>query len=179
MGHTHKKGGGCLNRRQFLIFGGSALAVMAAPPVVKAAGLKLVGSRYEEMRIASLADLEAGVPIEFTYPNADVFNILVKLNEQAGGGIGPDRNIVAFNTTCTHMGGPVGADTFKPTHSVLGPCPLHLTTFDLTRHGMVTAGHATSSLPQIMLEVRNGDIYAIGVMGLVFGYDENPRGTEA
>jgi arsenite oxidase small subunit len=47
---------------------------------------------------------------------------------------------------------------------------LHLTTFDLTRHGMVISGHATESLPQIVLEVQGDDIYAVGVQGLVYGY---------
>jgi arsenite oxidase small subunit len=73
------------------------------------------------------------------------------------------------------MGGPVGADSYKSEHKLLGPCPLHLTTFDLTRHGMVASGHATQSLPQVMLEVRGEDVWAVGMMGLVFGYSQNPR----
>ena len=57
-----------------------------------------------------------------------------------------------------------------------GPCPTHLTTFDLTRHGIVIAGHATESLPQITLEVQGDDIYASGVLGLVFGRRDNLPG---
>jgi arsenite oxidase small subunit len=60
--------------------------------------------------------------------------------------------------------------TYKDAYQALGPCPLHLTTFDLTRHGMVISGHATESLPQIVLEVQGDDIYAVGVQGLVYGY---------
>jgi arsenite oxidase small subunit len=82
---------------------------------------------------------------------------------------GQKKDIVAFNQQCTHMGGPLDG-TYKPQHQVLGPCPLHLTTFDLTRHGMVASGHATESLPQIVLEIKGDDIYAVGVMGLVYGY---------
>jgi arsenite oxidase small subunit len=67
------------------------------------------------------------------------------------------------------MGGPLDG-TYKAKYQVLGPCPLHLTTFDLTKHGMVASGHATESLPQIVLELQGDDIYAVGVMGLVYGH---------
>lgn len=170
-------GGTCLKRRQFLIFGGISLGILAVPGFAAVSGTKLVGSRYPARRLAALVELDDKKPIEFVYPNGDVANFLVKLGEPAGGGIGPHGDIVAFNATCTHMGGPVGAETYKPMHNVLGPCPLHLTTFDLTRHGMVVSGHATESLPQIMLEVRGGDVFAVGVMGLIFGYADNPRGA--
>lgn len=56
---------------------------------------------------------------------------------------------------------------------MFGPCPIHLTTFDLTRHGMVVSGHATESLPQIVLETEGDDIYAVGVMGLLHNYASN------
>ena len=76
------------------------------------------------------------------------------------------QDIVAFNSFCTHMGGPL-AGTFKADQGVAGPCPLHWTLFDLTRHGMVVAGHATMGLPQITLELDGDDILATGVMGLI------------
>jgi len=137
--------------------------------------VKLVGSKYPARVIGKIADLAVDTPIEFAYPNKDVQNVLVKLGEVAGAGVGPQQDIVAFNKVCTHMGGVVGAETYKAKHKVLGPCPLHLTTFDLTRHGMVVSGHATSALPQVMLEVRGGDIVAVGMMGLVYGYAANPK----
>lgn len=170
----------CLSRREALILGGSAIAVLASFGPAGAQGqaqrpAQLVGSRYPERRIAKLSQLAADEPVEFEYPRKDVVNVLVKLGERAGGGVGAQQDIVAFNTLCTHMGGPVGADTYKAKHKVLGPCPLHLTTFDLTRHGMVVSGHATSALPQVMLQVRGDDIVAVGMMGLVYGYASNPR----
>ncbi|MFQ5434838.1 MAG: arsenate reductase (azurin) small subunit, partial [Anaerolineae bacterium] len=57
--------------------------------------------------------------------------------------------------------------------SIAGPCPLHWSTFDLTRHGMVISGHATQGLPQIMLETDGDDIVATGVLGLLYGYYDN------
>ncbi|MBD5803782.1 Arsenite oxidase subunit AioB precursor [Azoarcus sp. Aa7] len=168
--HHHEGGRACMSRRSFLLSGGSFLALVglgAVPGFAEAAQLLKAG--YARQKIGSLSALKAGEPITFNYPYADVRNILVKLGVEAGGGIGPQKDIVAFNQQCTHMGGPLDG-TYKPEHQVLGPCPLHLTTFDLTRHGMVASGHATESLPQIMLEVQGDDIYAVGVMGLVYGY---------
>lgn len=176
MAIPQKQNGGCLNRRQFLVLGGASVAVLSTFGAGTAmAGSQLVGSRYPARRIGSLSQLEQGQPIEFTYPNKEVSNVLVRLGEPAGGGIGPGADVVAFNSVCTHMGGPLGAEAFKARHSVLGPCPLHLSTFDLTKHGMVVSGHGTSSLPQVMLELHGDEIWAVGFMGLLFGYESNPR----
>ncbi|MFH1659927.1 MAG: arsenate reductase (azurin) small subunit [Pseudomonadota bacterium] len=160
----------CMSRRQFLLTGGAAVAVISLgsfPGMAEAA--QALKAEYPRQKIGTLSALKTGVPVEFNFPYPDVRNILVKLGVPAGAGIGGDKDIVAFNQQCTHMGGPLDG-TYKPQHQVLGPCPLHLTTFDLTRHGMVASGHATESLPQIMLEVQGDDIYAVGVMGLVYGY---------
>ena len=178
--HTHDSAGrgpACVSRRDMLIFGGSAVAVLATfgTGEALAQGTKLVGSRYPAKVVAKLKDVVADKPIEFAYPIKDVNNVLVKLGEVAGGGVGSTKDIVAFNTVCTHMGGVMGGESYKAKHKVLGPCPLHLTTFDLTRHGMVVSGHATSALPQVMLEIRGDDVVAVGIMGLVYGHAVNPK----
>lgn len=168
---------GLINRRDFLIFGGTSVSVVATLALAKdakAQSADLIMSRYPVKRIVSLAELEPRQPVRFTYPTEDVHNFVVKLGERAGQGLGPDEDIVAFNTVCPHMGGPVGPEVYKPDHAIVGPCPLHLTSFDLTKHGMVVSGQATASLPQIALSERDGEIYAVGVMGLVYGYHENP-----
>lgn len=104
------------------------------------------------------------------HPNCESY--LIRLDTPAGGGVGPDRDVVAFNTLCTHMGVSL-VNQFKREHQVLGPCPAHLSTYDLTRHGMVVSGHATEGLPQIVLEVEGDDLYATGVMGLIYGFGDN------
>lgn len=164
----------CLSRRSFLLAGGTLVAVSALglPDEAIAQGVRALRASYPRQKVASLADLKTGVPLTFSYPHANVRNLLVKLGTPAGGGVGPDRDVVAFNQQCTHMGGPLDG-TYKPEHQVLGPCPLHLTTFDLTRHGMVVSGHATESLPQVVLEVQGNDIVAVGVQGLIYGFSAN------
>ena len=163
-------GGPCfpMSRRSLLLAGASLVTLTAFDGLASTFELK----NYSRTRIGSLDELVSDEPVLFQYPTADPYatNILVKLNEEAGGGVGPDSDVVAFNQLCTHMGGPL-ASTYKKEHKVLGPCPFHLTTFDLTRHGMVVSGHATESLPQITLEVDGvGDIYATGIMGLLYGH---------
>ncbi len=163
----------CMSRRQFLLASGITTAVVAVgglSGLVHAA--QAIRADYPRQKIAALSALKTGEPVEFNYPFADVSNILVKLGTEAGGGIGAQRDVVAFNQQCTHMGGPLQG-SYKDQYQVLGPCPMHLTTFDLTKHGMVVSGHATESLPQILLEVDGDDIYAVGVMGLIFGYADN------
>ncbi|MBI5899854.1 MAG: arsenate reductase (azurin) small subunit [Rhodocyclales bacterium] len=162
-----------MSRRQFLLSGGAIITLAALPGLSYAA--QALKADYPRQKIGKLSALKAGVPVEFAYPYKDVRNILVKLGAPAGAGIGAESDVVAFNQQCTHMGGPLDG-TYKARHQVLGPCPLHLTTFDLTRHGMVVSGHGTESLPQILLETQGDDIYAVGVMGLIWGYSANVAG---
>ena len=168
--------GTCFSRRNFLILGGSAVTVLATFGEA-AFAQQLVSSSYARKVVGKVSDLEPGGAVPFSYPSDDIENILTMLNEEAGGGIGKDRNIVAFNTVCPHMGGYMAASDFKPKYSILGPCPLHLSTFDLTKHGMIVSGHATASLPQITLELDGDNIVATGAMGLFYGYNRNPSGA--
>lgn len=174
--HDHAEGErACMSRRGFLLSGGATVAVVtlaSLPLEVQAQGARALRASYPRQKVASLSALKVGEPVAFSYPYADVRNIVVKLGAVAGGGIGADKDIVAFNQQCPHMGGPLDG-TYKAQHQVLGPCPLHLTTFDLTRHGMVVSGHSTESLPQIVLELQGDDIYAVAVQGLVYGYSSN------
>lgn len=172
---TDTGGRACMSRRHFLLTGGTAVAVIALgalPGLMLSTPVQAVQASYPRKRIGSLKAIKIGVPVEFAYPLDDVSNVLVKLGAPAGGGIGPERDIVAFNQQCTHMGGPLNG-SYKGEHQVLGPCPIHLTTFDLTRHGMVISGHGTESLPQILLETKGDDIIAVGVQGLIYGYADN------
>lgn len=176
--HTKRSSAPCssLSRRNFLILGGASVTVLASYGT-GAQAQELVSSSYVRTVVGKVSELEPGVATTFLYPNDEIENVLVMLDEPAGGGVGEGRNIVAFNTICPHQGGYMGAEDFKRPHSVLGPCPLHLSTFDLTKHGMIVSGHAVESLPQIVLEIDGDDIIATGVMGLFYGYSQNPTGA--
>jgi arsenite oxidase small subunit len=164
----------CLTRRRFLFMSAAALSVVALHQVIPGTKVFAEVAKYDDELIGKISDLKVGEPVTFKYPweHANCTNNLIKLGVEAGGGVGPNKDIVAFNTICPHMGFPMDG-TFKPEHQVLGPCGWHLSTYDLTRHGMIVSGHATQGLPQITLEVRGDEIYATGVMGLIFGFSDN------
>jgi len=166
----------CLSRRAFLLSGGAAVTVMALGGLSEAfgQGTALQVASYPRKKIGRVSQLKVDQPVHFQYPWNDFnsTNMLIRLGVPAGGGAGPHQDIVAFSLLCTHMGGQLDG-RYRGQYKVLGPCPLHLSTFDLTRHGMVVAGQATESLPQIVLETKGDEIWATGVMGLIYGYHSN------
>lgn len=177
---THDKDtqvkGGC-TRREFLFRSGAAVASTIILPNLpglegQALAAEMVG--YPRKLIGKLSKLKANKPVAFNYPDEgrNSKSMLVRLGETAGGGIGQQGDVVAFNTLCTHMGGKMDK-TYQPKHKALGPCPFHQTTFDLTRHGIVISGHGTESLPQVLLELEGDDIYAVGMIGLIYGRYDN------
>lgn len=164
-----------MTRRQFLLTGGLTTAVvMVGIPGLAEAQTPAMVATYERKFIAKLSELEQDVPLQFNYPDDGQYaaSTLVKMGVEAGGGIGPQKDVVAFNLFCTHQGGPLHG-SYKPADKALGPCPLHLTTFDLTRHGIFIAGQAYQSLPQVLLELEGDDIYAVGMFGLIYGRFDN------
>jgi arsenite oxidase small subunit len=167
----------CLTRREFLIAGGGAsltFLLLSIPGVDKAIALPAKEKDYPKKKIGILSQLKEEVPIEFQYPfeSSTSSCTLVKLGTPAGGGVGPQDDIVAFSNLCTHLGGPLKG-TYRKGFRAMGPCPYHLTTYDLTRYGIVISGHATESLPQVLLEVKDDEIYATGMRGLVYGRVDN------
>jgi len=164
-----------MNRRQFLLTSGiTTTVVMIGIPGLAEAQTPAVVATYPRKLIGKLSELAVDEPLDFTYPDEGQYaeSMVVKLGKEAGGGIGPDKDVVAFNYTCTHQGGPLQG-TYQAADKALGPCPLHLTTFDLTRHGIFISGQAYQSLPQVLLELEGDDIYAVGMFGLIYGRFDN------
>lgn len=167
-----------MSRRSFLLTSAAATAtftvMVAMPGVAGAQSVPAAVATYPRQLIARLSELKADIPLNFNYPDDKQYSssMLIKLATEAGGGIGPDKDVVGFSYTCTHQGGPM-MGTYKPEHKVLGPCPLHLTTYDMTRHGIVVSGNAYQSLPQVLLELDGDDIYAVGIFGLIYGRYDN------
>ncbi len=166
-----------MSRRSFLLASGATTFTVM---VVVNAGTSLAQrvpamvATYPRKLVARLSALEQDVPADFTYPDEGDYaeSMIVKLGVPGGGGIGPRGDVVAFNYYCTHQGGFLSG-TYKADTKSLGTCPLHLTTFDLTRHGIVIAGQAYESLPQVLLELQGDDIFAVGLFGLIYGRYDN------
>ncbi len=172
--------GGCITRREALLGGAgvitSTVLLSTLPGCEKSEPVPVQVSRHPGKLIGKLSELKQNQSVPFSFPEgaANATGMLIKMGVQAGGGIGPEQDIVAFNTTCPHMGGQLYG-RYIPEEQALGACPHHLSSFDLTRHGMVIAGHATESLPQVLLELDGDDIYAVGLIGLIYGHTSNPE----
>ncbi|MES0371174.1 MAG: arsenate reductase (azurin) small subunit [Mariprofundaceae bacterium] len=168
-----------VSRRTFLLGSGAAAAstvmITMFPGTSNAKKVKAQVARYPRKKIGNIKRLKTGKPVGFNYPDKGDYStqMLVKTGTHCGGGVGRSKDVVAFSTTCSHQGGDLEG-TYNKKYVTVGQCPFHLSTFDLTKHGMVASGQAYEALPQVVLEVdKKGDIYAIGIMGLLFGRADN------
>lgn len=175
-----------LSRRDFLLYSGAATAVSLVPITLFAGSEQQQEAHgrvagYPRKKIAKLSQLINHEAVYFQYPDNGPNSIamLTKTDIACGGGIGEQRDVVAFSMMCTHQGGPLtGNYKAIDEHRVVGQCPYHLSTFDIRRHGIIVSGQAFESLPQVLLELEGDDIYAVGVMGLIFGRIENIEGLD-
>ncbi|MDX8411779.1 MAG: arsenate reductase (azurin) small subunit [Mariprofundaceae bacterium] len=173
-------GSKCLvSRRAFLLGSGAAAAstvmITMFPGTDKAYAAPASLARYPRKKIGNIKKLSLDKPVKFNYPDKGDFSqmMLVRTGTHCGGGVGPKQDIVGFSVTCTHQGGDLDG-TYNKKYKTLGMCPFHLSVFDLTKHGMIASGQAYESLPQVVLEVdKKGDIYAVGMLGLIFGRYDN------
>ena len=160
-----------VSRRGFLMRGGAVAAGAAALGVgVAAAEAQLTLTTalpYPRAKVGNLAQLKPGTPVRFTYPDTASPAVLLKLGTEALGGVGPDRDVVAYSTMCTHKGGPLAYNAAER----MMVCPLHLSTYDPAKDGMMIIGQATERLPRILLTLdeKTGDLIAVGVQGLLYG----------
>lgn len=144
------------------------------PGTSAAEKIPFLKSEHQGEVIAAYSDLLVGKPLSFEYPKGSgITNMLVRLGERAGMGIGPQEDLVAFHTICTHMGGDLSGH-FLAAAGAIGPCPFHLSVFDLKRFGMVVTGHATSPLPQVELQLQENRVIARGFRELLYGREINP-----
>ncbi len=119
---------------------GAALAVMGARPEHTA---------YSAQRICGVGEVPAGGSRLFRYPTEEDPCILVSR---------PDGEFRAYSQVCTHL---ACAVVHRPQSDSLF-CPCHHGSF-ATNDGRPTGGPPTRRLPQIRLERRGEDLYAVGV----------------
>jgi arsenite oxidase small subunit len=156
------------SRRDFIKLGGSVAAGLVAAPARSPAAPAAPGG-YPVVPVAPLGGIAKGAAMAFTYPDAGSPALLLRLPEPALGGVGPDRDIVAYSTLCTHKGCPVA---YRPERKLL-ICPCHWSTFDPAKAGTLVIGQASQHLPQIELRVEGGMVQAVGVTGLIYGRHTN------
>jgi len=168
----------CLvSRRNFLVGAGVTTATIMVTLNPGTADAKEVPARiasYPKKLIGKVSELKQDKPLDFNYPDEGEHSesMLVKLGVKAGGGLGDGEDIVAYNYACTHQGNTLSG-SYKADTKSLGACALHLSTYDLTRHGILISGQAYQSLPQVLLEIDGDDIYATGIFGLIYGREDN------
>lgn len=155
-----------ITRRRFLE-GGMTIVALASLPRAKAQVIA-PSLGYPAMKIGNVGKLQKGTAAYFNYPDDAAQGVLLKFGKPAIGGLGKERDIVAFSAACTHMGCPVQLKGERL------QCPCHFSMFDPAKNGQVYQGLATSYLPQIPLRIdSNGDIYAVAVEGLIWGRARN------
>jgi len=168
-----------ITRRAFLKTGGSGAALagaaVATGGLIVPAGAEAAGTNatldYPETAIGHARKLRTNHPLNFSYPDSSSPCALIKMGHAVPGGVGPDKDIVAYSTLCTHMGCPVAYDADSRNFK----CPCHYSVFDSEKSGQMVTGQATENLPRIILgyNAKDDTIHAVGVDGLIFGRQAN------
>ncbi len=144
-------------RRAFLA-GGATAATIAATTVVSA-------SANDSLKIAELAKVKPGQPVEFNYPEG-ALAYLVDMGRKVPGGTGPNASLVAYSGLCQHRGCPVDYKSDQE----LFVCPCHRSVFDPSGSGAVVEGPSQRGLPRVVIEIRDEAVYATGIEnGPVYG----------
>jgi nitrite reductase/ring-hydroxylating ferredoxin subunit len=99
-------------------------------------------------RIGRADTMTVGGALVFEYPDKHDICIAIRTGAQS---------FVAYNQKCTHLSCAVVPDAAR---SQLH-CPCHNGFFDMTT-GIPTAGPPRRPLERILLEIRGGDLYAVG-----------------
>lgn len=160
-----------LARGRFLRLAGASGAAAAAAAGTAAPSEARPERAAPELPVAKLRDLHPGRPVTAAYPDPKSPIIVLKLGHPVDDGVGPERDIVAYSSFCTHMGCPV---TYKPERKLLA-CPCHFSSFDPAHGGLQVIGQASTNLPQIVLEARGENVYAVGIRGLIWGRQSNAQ----
>ncbi len=126
---------------------------------------------YGEVNIGKAGGMKVNQPVSFSYPDKFSPCVAIRMGEPVSGGVGPNNDIVAYSTLCTHMGCPVVYES----QSKIFKCGCHFSTFDAEQVGQMICGQATENLPKIILNYHPSDdsINAVGVDGLIYGRQAN------
>jgi arsenite oxidase small subunit len=162
-----------LSRREFFKLSGgvAAGAGLAIGGEAEAAQVGQTTLPYQPKALGKGNALQVNTPVAFRFPDAASPCSLIKMGTPVPGGVGPNRDIVAYSTLCTHMGCPVTYDAGKRTFN----CGCHFSMFDAEKAGQMICGQATENLPLIVLEynAQTDTVSAVAVDGLIYGRQSN------
>lgn len=169
-----------LSRRIFLKSSGSAAAIVGTAGAALAPGAAQAASpgaatstnlNYPVRSVGKAGGMPVNEVVPFSYPDASSPCVALRMGSAVPGGVGPNKDIVAFSTLCTHMGCPVqyegGTKTFK--------CGCHFSIFDPENGGQMVCGQATEDLPKVLLQydAKTDSVAAVGIDGLIYGRQAN------
>lgn len=142
---------GYVSRREFFKFmtlasGGFAVGSVA---LVGWASARREERQFEPMRIEGASTLAPGSALAFEYPRAHDLCLLIRAR---------DGELFAYSRRCTHLSCPV---QYQAESDRLF-CPCHNGAFSV-RDGSVLQGPPPHALPRIVLEHREGEVWAVGV----------------
>lgn len=169
-----------LSRRIFLKSSGGAAAVVGTagaallPTSAEAAtpaGSTSTNLTYPKRNVGKAGGMPVNQAVSFSYPDPSSPCVALRMGSAVPGGIGPNKDIVAYSILCTHMGCPVayesGTKVFK--------CSCHFSMFDAENGGQMVCGQATEDLPRVLLnyDANTDTVSAVGVDGLIYGRQAN------
>ena len=182
-----------MERRTFLKLAaaaGGAITIAALLSTLKAGTFvppPTTTAAWPTVTVTNINKLTNLTPVVFYYPLTSTPNYLVKLGVAATGGIGPEKDIVAFSAICQHLGceygfvAPGGSPpcnaAYKATMS-MGYCCCHGSQYDFVHGAKVIGGPAPRPVPMVQLQLNSatGDISAVGMQPpTIFGH--GPPGT--
>jgi len=170
-----------ISRRNFFKISGAATAgtVATAASVVSPASYATdltapstnAVLKYDKVFITKASGLKVNQPMSFSYPDKQSMCQMIKMGHPVPGGVGPDKDIVAYSILCPHMGCPTAYDKESRTFQ----CGCHFSKFDAEKEGQQLIGQATQNMPRIELiyNHKNDKVYAVGVYGLIYGRQAN------
>jgi Rieske Fe-S protein len=141
-----------VNRRQFTKFlTMTSFAMLAGNLWILARSLFHRAASYPRQEVAGAGDVPVGGVKLFAYPNPQDPCILVRASAE---------KYVAYSQKCTHL----SCAVYYESEQGRLACPCHQGFFSI-EDGSVLQGPPQRPLPRVALEMRDGRLIAVGMMG--------------
>jgi len=150
---------------------GASLVPTSAEAQAKAGSSTGTTLPYPKRSVGKASAMPVNQAVSFNYPDDSSPCYVIRLGAAVPGGVGPNRDIVAYSALCTHMGCPVAYDGATKTFK----CGCHFSIFDPENGGQMVCGQATEDLPRVMLsyDAKSDSLAATGIEGLIYGRQAN------